>query len=56
MTKNKKPTWADVIKVAKDQGLTPLEFCDILMDNHEEVEIPLEKLKELRKELLKDLH
>jgi hypothetical protein len=31
--KKKKPTWEDVIQVAKNRGMTPEEFIKMLIDN-----------------------
>ena len=36
--KKKKPTWEDVIQVAKNRGMTPEEFIKMLIDNYEELD------------------
>jgi hypothetical protein len=35
--KKKKPTWENVIQVAKNRGMTPEEFIKMLIDNYEEI-------------------
>ena len=49
--KKKETTWEDVIDFAKKKKITPEEFTQILIDNHEEVGIDKKQLRVLKKEL-----
>jgi len=51
--KKKETTWEDVINFAKKKKITPEEFTQILIDNHEEVGIDKKQLQVLKKELSK---
>ena len=51
--KKKETTWEDVIDFAKKKKITPEEFTQILIDNHEEVGIDKKQLQVLKKELSK---
>ena len=53
--KKKETTWEDVIKFAKKKKITPEEFTQMLIDNHEEVGINKKLLQKLKKELIYDL-
>jgi len=46
--KKKKPTWKDVIQVAKNRGMTPEEFIKMLIDNYEEIGLSKKILNELK--------
>jgi len=35
--KKKKTTYEDVIQVAKNKGMTPTEFIEMLIDNHKQL-------------------
>ncbi len=35
--KKKKPTWEDVIQVAKNKGMTPTEFIKMLINNNKQL-------------------
>ena len=47
--KKKKPTWEDVIQVAKNRGMTPEEFIKMLIDNYEEIGLSKKNLQNLQK-------
>ena len=47
--KKKKPTWEDVIQVAKNRGMTPEEFIEMLIDNYEEIGLSKKNLQNLQK-------
>jgi len=47
--KKKKPTWKDVIQVAKNRGMTPEEFIKMLIDNYKEVGLSKKNLQNLQK-------
>ena len=47
--KKKKPTWKDVIQVAKNRGMTPEEFIKMLIDNYKEAGLSKKNLQNLQK-------
>jgi hypothetical protein len=51
--KKKETTWEDVIEFAKKKKITPEEFTQMIIDNHEEVGINKKLLHKLKKELNK---
>ena len=51
--KKKETTWEDVIEFDEKKKITPEEFTQMLIDNHEEVGINKKLLQKLKKELNK---
>ena len=51
--KKKETTWEDVIEFAEKKKITPEEFIQMVIDNHEEVGINKKLLQKLKKELNK---
>ena len=51
--KKKKTTWEDVINFCKKKKITPEEFTQMMIDNHEEVGINKKLLQKIKKELNK---
>ena len=47
--KKKKPTWKNVIQVARNRGMTPEEFIKMLIDNYEEIGLSKKKFAKLTK-------
>jgi len=46
--KKKKTTYEDVIQVAKNKGMTPTEFIEMLIDNHKQLGLSKKILNELK--------
>jgi len=46
--KKKKTTWEDVINFCKKKKITPEEFTQMMIDNHEKVGINKKNLQDLK--------
>ena len=51
--KKKETTWEDVIDFAEKKKITPEEFTQMLIDNHEEIGVNKKHLQKIKKELNK---
>ena len=49
--KKKKTTWEDVINFSKKKKITPEEFTQMIIDNHEEVGLSKKNLQDLKTSL-----
>ena len=49
--KKKKTTYEDVIQVAKNKGITPVEFIQMLIDNHKQLGLSKKNLQDLKTSL-----
>jgi len=47
--KKKKPTWKDVIQVAKNKGMTPTEFIKMLINNNKQLGLNEKNLQDLQR-------
>jgi hypothetical protein len=51
--KKKETTWEDVIDFAEKKKITPEEFTQMIIDNHEEVGINKKLLQKMKKRINK---